>query len=97
MYIENYLNPEPIRSLRYGEKSIGLVVKTPDELEKDNLAGVYIPRYMFGLSVAEGPYEKEISFKTDKIVNSKNNVLLPFLISYFIFPFTIKQATWSHD
>lgn len=75
MYIENYLNPEPIRSLRYGEKSIGLVVKTPDELEKDNLAGVYIPRYMFGLSVAEGAYEKEISFKTDKIVNSKNKTV----------------------
>lgn len=75
MYIENYLNPKPVRSLRYGEKSIGLVVKTPDELEKDNLAGVYIPRYMFGLSVAEGAYEKDISFKTDKIVNSKNKTI----------------------
>lgn len=75
MYIDNYLNPEPVRSLKYGEKSIGLVVKTPDELEKDNLAGVYIPRYMFGLSVAEGAYEKDISFKTDKIVNSKNKTI----------------------
>lgn len=75
MYVDNYLNPEPVRSLKYGDKSIGLIVKTPDELEKDNLAGVYIPRYMFGLSVAEGAYEKDISFKTNKIVNSKNKTI----------------------
>lgn len=72
MYIENYIDPKPRRSLLYGEKSIGIVVKTPEELEKDNVVGVYIPRFMFGLDNKQGAYEENKSVTTDKILNSKN-------------------------
>lgn len=70
MYIDNYIDPKPKRSLLYGEKSIGIVVKTPEEIGKDDVIGVYIPRMMFGLTVAEGAYEKDVSFDTKKILNS---------------------------
>ncbi len=72
MYIENYIDPKPQRSLLYGDKSMGIVVKTPEELDKDNVVGVYIPRFMFGLPNGEGAYEKNISYDTKLILNSKN-------------------------
>ena len=72
MYIENYIDPKPQRSLLYGEKSMGIVVKTPEELDKDNVVGVYIPRFMFGLPNGEGAYEKNVSYDTKLILNSKN-------------------------
>ena len=72
MYIDNYIDPKPRRSLLYGEKSIGIVVKTPEELERDNVVGVYIPRFMFGLDNKKGAYEENKSVTTDKILNSKN-------------------------
>ena len=75
MYIDNYIDPRPKRSLLYGEKSIGIVVKTPEELEKDDVIGVYIPRMMFGLTVSKGAYEKDVSFDTSKIKNANTKTI----------------------
>lgn len=73
MYIDNYINPKPQRSLFFaGEQSLGIVVKTPEELEKDNVVGVYIPRFMFGLPNEQGAFEEDISVDTKLILNSKN-------------------------
>jgi hypothetical protein len=72
MYIDNYLKPRVTPSLHYTNQTIGLVLKTNEELEKDNLLGVYITKLMFGLPIKNGPYEKTISINISKILNSKN-------------------------
>jgi hypothetical protein len=72
MYIDNYLKPNVTPSLHYANQTIGLIVKTNEELGKDNLLGVYIAKLMFGLPIKNGPYEKTISIDTGKILNSKN-------------------------
>lgn len=72
MYIEDYSLPLSKRSLRYAEKTPGVIVRTKDDTEKDNVFGVYIPRLMFGLPIKNGAYEKTINIDTSKILNSKN-------------------------
>jgi hypothetical protein len=72
MYIDNYLKPQVTPALHYTEQTTGIILKTNEELEKDNLLGVYIPKLMFGLPVKDGPYEKTVSIDTSKILNSKN-------------------------
>ena len=37
MYIEDLTNPIPQQSLKYGNKMIGLILKTPEDLEKDKI------------------------------------------------------------
>lgn len=72
MNIVDYSNPIPSKSLRYDGKTLGLVVKNFEDIKKDNVIGVYIPRLMFGLPVASGPYEETISIDKSKLVNSIN-------------------------
>jgi hypothetical protein len=72
MYIENHLRPRVTPSLLYAEQTHALIVKTNEELSKDNLLGVYIPKLMFGLPIKNGAYEKTVSIGTSKILNSKN-------------------------
>jgi hypothetical protein len=72
MYIDNYLKPRTAPSLHYAERTPALIVKTNEELEQDNMLGVYIPRLMFGLPISEGAYEKTVPVGTGKILNSKN-------------------------
>jgi hypothetical protein len=72
MYIDNYLKPQVTPVLHYTDQTIGVILKTNEELEKDNLLGVYIPKLMFGLPVKNGVYEKTVSIDTGKILNSKN-------------------------
>jgi hypothetical protein len=72
MHIDNYLRPSVSPALHYAEQTIGLIVKTNTELEKDNVLGVYIPKLMFGLPIKNGAYENTVSVGTDKILNSKN-------------------------
>ena len=72
MFIEYYRAPIGQPSLHYDEQTIGLVVKTPEEYGKDNVAGVYIPRLMFGLPISNGLYENTASVSYSKCLNSKN-------------------------
>jgi hypothetical protein len=72
MYIDNYLKPQAMPSLHYAERTPGLIVKTNEELGKDNILGIYIPRLMFGLPIGNGAYENTVSINTSKILNSKN-------------------------
>lgn len=72
MYVENYTKPKSTRSLKYDKKTLALVVKDNTETKKDNVIGVYIPRFMFGLPIDKGAYEKDISFDSSKLINSKN-------------------------
>lgn len=72
MFIEDYRAPIGRPSLHYDEQTIGLVVKTPEEYGKDNIAGVYIPRLMFGLPISNGLYEETKSVSYSKCLNSKN-------------------------
>jgi hypothetical protein len=72
MYIDNYLKPQITPALHYTDQTIGTILKTNEELKKDNILGVYIPKLMFGLPVKNGPYEKTVSIDTSKILNSKN-------------------------
>lgn len=72
MYISNYTNPTSVRSLLLEGRMLGMIVKTPEDLGKDNVAGVYINKLMFGLPISEGPYEKKISIDTSKCLNSVN-------------------------
>lgn len=75
MYVQNYINPVAERSLLYGDKSIGIVFKTPEEYENDNKIGVFIPRLMFGLVNTKGPYEQDVEFGSalkPKLLNSKH-------------------------
>ena len=76
MYIDNYIRPISKRSLHYGEgRTLGLVVKDASEYDSDNELGVYIPKLMFGLPISSGAYEKSVSIKTSKILNSKNKTI----------------------
>lgn len=75
MFIEDYRAPIGRPSLHYDEQTIGLVVKTPEEYGKDNIAGVYIPRLMFGLPISNGLYEDTASISYSKCLNSKNKTL----------------------
>lgn len=75
MFIEDYRAPIGRPSLHYDEQTIGLVVKTPEEYGKDNIAGVYIPRLMFGLPISNGLYEDTVSVSYSKCMNSKNKTL----------------------
>ena len=75
MFIEDYRAPIGRPSLHYDEQTIGLVVKTPEEYGKDNIAGVYIPRLMFGLPISNGLYENTASVSYSKCLNSKNKTL----------------------
>ena len=75
MFIEDYRAPIGRPSLHYDEQTIGLVVKTPEEYGKDNIAGVYIPRLMFGLPISNGLYEDTASVSYSKCLNSKNKTL----------------------
>jgi hypothetical protein len=70
MNISDLLKPESVGSLRYGDKMIGIVVKTPEDMKKDNLICCYIPRLMFGLPIDSGDYEKTVSVKTDRLLNT---------------------------
>jgi hypothetical protein len=72
MYIDNYLRPKVSPSLHYAERTPALIVKTNEEIGKDNILGVYIPRLMFGLPIKDGAYEKTVSINTNKILNSKH-------------------------
>jgi hypothetical protein len=75
MYIDNYLKPQVTPSLRFAEETPAVIVKTNEELEQDNLLGVYIPRLMFGLPVSGGAYSKDITVNTSKIKNTKNKTI----------------------
>jgi competence protein ComGF len=75
MYIDNYLKPKVSPSLHYAERTPALIVKTNEEIGKDNILGVYIPRLMFGLPIKDGAYEKTVSISTNKILNSKNKTI----------------------
>ena len=72
MFIPDLLKPESVGSLRYGDKMIGIVVKTPEDLGKDNLICCYIPRLMFGLPIDGGDYEKTVSVDTSRLLNTTN-------------------------
>lgn len=70
MRIMDYNRPVGTRSLRYAEPTVGIVFKTPDETELDNVIGVYIPRIMFGISPGTGANDETVSFGTTKIGNT---------------------------
>lgn len=72
MYVNNLINPTSEPSLLYGNKMLGLVVKTPEDLKKDSVIGVYIPRLSFGLAIDKGAYENKISIDSSKLRNSVN-------------------------
>lgn len=72
MYIPDYTNPVSVRSLLLEGQMLGMIVKTPDDLGKDNVAGVYMNKLMFGLPVSEGSYEKKIKIDTSKCLNTIN-------------------------
>ena len=72
MYVKNLLNPISEQSLLYGDKMLGLVVKNPEDMEKDNVIGAYIPKLFFGIPVDKGAFEKKISIDSSKLLNSVN-------------------------
>ena len=73
MYIKNYATMETDRSLLYDQRTPAVVVKTGDDTGKDNVLGVFIPRYMFGLPISKGPYENNAKFDvSSKLLNTKN-------------------------
>lgn len=75
MYIEDLTNPIPQQSLKYGNKMIGLVLKTPEDLEKDNVIGCFIGRLSFGLPIDKGPIENKITVDSSKLLNSVNKTI----------------------
>ena len=68
MYVKNLLNPISEQSLLYGDKMLGLVVKNPEDMEKDNVIGAYIPKLFFGIPVDKGAFEKKISIDSSKLL-----------------------------
>lgn len=72
MFINNLMNPIAENSLLYGNKMIGLVLKTPEDLGKDNVIGCYCPKLSFGLPITKGAYEETRSVDTSKLLNSVN-------------------------
>ena len=72
MFLADYNNPIPSRSLHVGTKTLGVVVKNFKDTNKDNVLGVYIPRYMFGISINEGAAEESLTVDTSKLANSIN-------------------------
>lgn len=72
MFLDDYNNPKPIRSLHVGTKTLGVVVKNFKDTNKDHVIGVYIPRYMFGISIKQGATEESLDVDTSKLANSIN-------------------------
>lgn len=61
------------KSLDYtNKKTIGIVVKTAEEVGMSNVLGLYIPKLLLGMSYEE-PKEENIEINYDKIVNHENN------------------------
>lgn len=54
------------------KKTIGIVVKTAEELEETNVLGLFIPKLLFGITDYT-PKEEDVELNYDKIVNHENN------------------------
>jgi len=72
MYIQDLSDPISKPSLLYGNKMLGLVLKSPEDLEKDNVVGVWIGRLNFGLAIDKGAYENKVSIDSSRLLNSVN-------------------------